>query len=70
MMQSCVMDAVNTQYLGFVGNVLNVLITTCVHFVTMVTNIHQDTDFIELQIHQVRGTYTFCTISFNPYLLH
>jgi hypothetical protein len=55
MMAQCVTHVVSSQYLEFVGNVLNVEIMTCVPFVTMETSIIFDTVFIVLRHLAVRG---------------
>jgi hypothetical protein len=55
MMVQCVTHVVSSQYLEFVGNVLNVEIMTCVQFVIMETSIISDTVSIVLQHPVVKG---------------
>lgn len=64
MMAQCVTRVVSSQYLGFVGNVLNVGITTCVQSVTMETSIISVTVSIVLQHLAVRGKLLLLSVCF------
>lgn len=71
MKELCVILAVSNLYLAFAGNVLSVPTMIYVLFVTMVTNITYDTDFLESQLLEVKGLSfhnSFYFVSDNVFL--
>lgn len=64
MKEQCVILAVSNLYLAFDGNVLSVPTMIYVLFVTMVTNITYDIDFLELQLLEVKGLLFYCSFYF------
>jgi hypothetical protein len=64
MMVQCVTLVVSSQYLGFVGNVLNVEIMTCALSVTMETSIISVTGSIVLPHLVVRGKLLLLSVCF------
>ena len=57
MMGQCVIRAISSQYLAFVGSVPSVLITTCVQFATIATNTICGIVFSGLTLQGAKGLF-------------